>query len=496
MNNQKTIRYDYRDENAHILFTKIRIQKEDGTKDFYLEREDDDGKIVQNITGCRKVLYRLPQLLYGISHQLTVFLVEGEKDVETLLSNALIATTTHATGTWSDEYTALLKDANVVILYDHDPAGITRRDMLCDDLYGNVRRLRVVGLPGLEYREKNGLDITDWLGMGNTINQFLDIVEKTPDYKPMTQPELQQKTGILNLISIDELFALNLPPREMLLAPFLPTQGLVLIVAKRGVGKTHIGLGVAYAVATGGTFLRWWAPAVKKVLYIDGEMPATLMQERLQKIVAMSDKKHDEGFFKLLTPDLQDQVMPNLSHKEGRDAIEPFIEGCDLVVIDNISCLFRSGSENDAESWQEAQEWALDLRRRGKSVLFIHHAGKSGAQRGTSKKEDALDAVILLKQPDDYQAEQGARFEIKFDKSRHFSGDEARSFSVQLIEIEGKWRWEQSDDPEEALLDQIATMKASGYTIQLMCEKTQRTKSQVETLLAKAKAKGLLNPTL
>lgn len=227
---------------------------------------------------------------------------------------------------------------------------------------------------------------------------------------------------------------------------------------------------------------------------MDGEMPAVLMQERLQKIVTMADKRHEDGFFNLLTPDLQDEAMPNLSNKEGRDALEPFIENCDLVIIDNISCLFRSGGENEAECWQEAQEWALNLRRRGKSVLFIHHAGKSGNQRGTSKREDILDAVITLKQPEDYKAEEGARFEIKFDKARHFSGEEARSFSVQLIEENGKYRWEQSDDPEEAVLRQVADMKAIGYTIQMIGEKLGRTKSQVETLLAKAKALGLLNP--
>ena len=118
--------------------------------------------------------------------------------------------------------------------------------------------------------------------------------------------------------------------------------------------------------------------------------------------------------------------------------------------------LFRSGSENESESWQEAQEWALDLRRRGKSVLFVHHAGKSGHQRGTSKKEDILDAVIILKHPDDYQPEQGARFEVKFDKARHFSGEDACSFQAHLIEENGIWRWEISNDPEEELIEQIA----------------------------------------
>ncbi len=122
----------------------------------------------------------------------------------------------------------------------------------------------------------------------------------------------------------------------------------------------------------------------------------------------------------------------------------------------------------------------------------MHHAGKSGSQRGTSKKEDALDTVIILKQPDDYQPEQGARFDVKFDKARHFSGEDACSFQVRLLEIDGQWRWEISKNPEEELLELIVKMKTEGKTIVEITAKTGRTKSQVETLTTKAKSRGLL----
>jgi hypothetical protein len=62
----------------------------------------------------------------------------------------------------------------------------------------------------------------------------------------------------------------------------------------------------------------------------------------------------------------------------------------------------------DTDGWTPVQSWALSLRRAGKSALFIHHGGKSGAQRGTSRKEDVLDAVISLRRPPDYLPEQGA----------------------------------------------------------------------------------------
>ncbi len=58
-------------------------------------------------------------------------------------------------------------------------------------------------------------------------------------------------------------------------------------------------------------------------------------------------------------------------------------------------------------------------------MLLIHHAGVNGRQRGTSRREDALDTVIALRRPADYSPEQGARFEIHIEKARSMVGDEA-----------------------------------------------------------------------
>ena len=56
--------------------------------------------------------------------------------------------------------------------------------------------------------------------------------------------------------------------------------------------------------------------------------------------------------------------------------------------------------ENEADSWGPVQAWCLRQRAAGKSVLLIHHAGKGGGQRGTSRKEDVLDTVMSLKRAD------------------------------------------------------------------------------------------------
>jgi len=82
--------------------------------------------------------------------------------------------------------------------------------------------------------------------------------------------------------------------------------------------------------------------------------------------------------------------------------------------FNNIQILTK---ENDADAWIPVQEWALRMRASGRSVLFIHHAGKGGNQRGTSKREDVLDTVIALQKSEDYNPRDGATFEIHFKKA-------------------------------------------------------------------------------
>jgi RecA-family ATPase len=92
----------------------------------------------------------------------------------------------------------------------------------------------------------------------------------------------------LRALSVQELLEMDIPPREMLLDPILQKQGLLMLYSKRGVGKTHVVLGIAYALASGGSFLRWKAVRPVKVLIIDGEMPLSALQERLAAIVGTS----------------------------------------------------------------------------------------------------------------------------------------------------------------------------------------------------------------
>ena len=159
----------------------------------------------------------------------------------------------------------------------------------------------------------------------------------------------------------------------------------------------------------------WTAPCPARVLYVDGEMPLAALQERLDCIVNGAGVEANPDYFQILPADyFEAGGLPNLATRAGQVAIDHLLNGVSLLVIDNLSTLASIGRDNDAESWGPVQDWLLSLRRLGISVLLVHHAGKGGQQRGTSRREDVLDTVIALRRPSDYLPSEGARFRGPF----------------------------------------------------------------------------------
>lgn len=292
-------------------------------------------------------------------------------------------------------------------------------------------------------------------------------------------------------VDIMDFLGLEFPPRKNLISPWLPSQGLAMVYAARGIGKTHFALGVAYAVASGGSFLGWQAPCPAGVLYIDGEMPGVVMQERLAGI-ALSNNKEPSAPFILLTPDLQAGGMPRIDVEEGQQLIESILsEDIKLIVIDNISTL-SGAKENEADGWTPIQAWALRQRAIGRSVLFIHHSGKGGQQRGTSRREDVLDTVISLKRPTDYKSDQGAVFEIHFEKARGIYGDDVKPIEATLsTDNEGRSIW-LTRTVEAGTYERVVRLLNEGMRQSEIAEELGLHKSNVSRHAKRAMEEGLV----
>lgn len=274
---------------------------------------------------------------------------------------------------------------------------------------------------------------------------------------PQNAPAHQLICGPV-MIDSAGLLAATFPPRERLLSPWLLSQSLSMIYAPRGVGKTHVALGIAYALASGGGFLGWTAAKPVRVAYLDGEMPGADLRERVHRIEESADHRAHPGYLQFMTPDLQPNgIMPNLYSPVGQRQVTDAAGDAQVIIVDNLSALVRGGKENEGESWQPVAEWALRMRSSGRSVLFVHHAGKGGQQRGTSKREDLLDAVLSLRRPSDYTPDQGARFEVHFEKARALYGEDVAPVEAMMeTGKDGRQSWTLravSDASEEQMIE-------------------------------------------
>ena len=290
-------------------------------------------------------------------------------------------------------------------------------------------------------------------------------------------------------LAVHDFLELDIKPREHILSPWLPAQGLAMIYAPRGIGKTYVALSIASAIVRGTSFLKWNAPAPRSVLYIDGEMPAITMQERLTNITR--NQPEPGAAFHILTPDLQPRCMPDLADPLHQSMLDSIIEDFELIIIDNISTLCRT-KENDADAWSLVQNWALRMRAKGKSVLFIHHAGKAGNQRGTSKREDILDTVVSLEELENHNPSDGAAFEVHFKKARGFCGEAAEPFTAKMsTSADGSVQWEMAG-VKASVYNQVIELLQHGVKQQDIAEHLQINKSNVSRYAARAKLEGKL----
>ena len=168
--------YDYRDEDGKLLFQAVRYVG----KKFSQRRPDGAGGFIYDLEGVRRVPYRLPELL-AADCSATVFLPEGEQDVDNLRARGLVATCNPmGAGKWRDEYSDFLTGREVVILPDNDDPGRDHARAIARSLVGAASSVKVLALSGLP--EKG--DVSNWLSLGGTVETLRALADAAPEWKP------------------------------------------------------------------------------------------------------------------------------------------------------------------------------------------------------------------------------------------------------------------------------------------------------------------------
>ena len=149
--------YVYYDLVGNPICRKVKL----ANKKQWIERYDSASKkYITGLNGITVPLYNLK----AVTESDTVYLCEGEKDAESLITRGFCATTNHSGATgWASHFTEQLSGKTVIVIPDNDEAGKKRVAILSKNLHGKVKELRVFMPDGVE----NKGDITDWLELGN-----------------------------------------------------------------------------------------------------------------------------------------------------------------------------------------------------------------------------------------------------------------------------------------------------------------------------------------
>lgn len=370
-----------------------------------------------------------PRPLFGLDRladptKSTVLVVEGEKAADaaaSLFPTLAVVTSPAGAKAASKADWAPLRGRSVVIWPDHDGPGLEYAGEVHTLLAAIGVTARVVEVPS---HWPSKWDLADAPPSGISPADLQDMIQRAQPWAGgSTEPEPKGRPLINLLVTGPELAKMQIPPREMIVAPFLATGSLNMVTAARGLGKTFFGMELCRSVTLCQTFFEWQVPAARRVLFLDGEMPTEMLQERFLFLYQgnISDRLAILPSEALWTKD----KPLNLNDPESQDRIQGLLDDLTargqkpaLVIIDNLSSMSFGTDENDNSLQDSILRWLMGLRHQGYAVLLVHHTGKNGEQRGASRREDFLDTSIRLTKPETDTEGEGAAFKIEFTKER------------------------------------------------------------------------------
>ncbi len=195
----------------------------------------------------------------------------------------------------------------------------------------------------------------------------------------LEETRAQLEARVPTLQRAEMLLRQNLPPTLWIVPDLLP-EGLTLLAAKPKLGKSWLALGLALAVASGGTALGRLAVERGAVLYLALEDSPKRLRQRLQQLLG------DEA----APPALEVATEWPRLDADGLPLIESWLQGhpnARLVILDTLAKIRGAKSVGSyAEDYASLEAVQALAQRAGVAILVVHHTGKE-------HREDALDEV-------------------------------------------------------------------------------------------------------
>jgi hypothetical protein len=458
--------WQYQDEDRVTVFVKHRIRIGEFGKTYRLYKMDPSGKRYPTMGDARIVPYKLPELLDAKTAGRIIYLAEGEKAVDALMSLGVAATTSHSgAGNWPPENTEYFAGANVCIIPDNDLSGWAYARKAAEAILPIAKAVKVIdlGLQGqgddaYEFIEAGGgrAELAALVKAAPKINSVDDVtvperlqaiqqipqIEDTPPKQTAEEiakefeadpPKEAPPPKPLKTIKIESWDTIQDEPVEWLIEGVLPALSFAALYGPPGSFKSFHALHIAYCVATGHS---WMGRPVKKsgaVLYLCGEgfggigarIKACKIHHQIEDGAPIYVVRHQlnlrssqEDFNALMLAIVQ------LVEQTG-------IQFC-LAIVDTLARAFGGGNENSSE------DMGAFITAMGKvqeflncALMVLHHCGKDTAKglRGHSSLLGAVDTELEL---------------LRFDEqmkgvltiSKQKDGADNERFGFEMVEVE------------------------------------------------------------
>ena len=206
--------YDYVDEEGRLLFQTLRYATRDAAghpaKTFRVRRphKERPGSWIWKLGKTRIVPYQLPAVLQAIANGDTVYVAEGEKDVDALTSAGVVATTNHGgSNKWRPAHTEALRGAKqVIVIADDDPPGRRHALSVAAALTPVVASVNIV-LPAA------GKDAADHLAAGHGLDDFAEFVPEEHAREEhrdrVSRPTIEIRPDVADVVDEAEQAILN-----------------------------------------------------------------------------------------------------------------------------------------------------------------------------------------------------------------------------------------------------------------------------------------------
>jgi len=380
--------YDYLDEDGKQLFQVVR-QSPKG----FRQRRKVNGEWVWSLGDTRRVPYRLPEIIAAVAAGTTVYIAEGEKDVEALRAAGAVATTNAGgAGKWRDEYSAALAGAPVIIIADKDEPGRKHAAAVAASVRSHAASVALVEAAA-------GKDAADHLRAGKTLQEFVPVADAEVDGK---RP--------VRFYTVPELPEVQHAEIEWIVPDYVARTLITQFTGLPKEGKSTFLAALVAAVAAGREFIGRRTTKTR-VLYFTEEGAATFLH--LMRRVCAQD---EDG----ITVLLRSEVF-GLTWAEVCEILRDCCRKNDigLLIVDTFTDLAGLAGEDENVSGPvlAALKQLRPIAADGTAVVIVRHDRKDGGNliergRGSGAFAGAVDILMGIRRRGETQREINAEGRI------------------------------------------------------------------------------------